>query len=234
MIGIPKNVNDAELLLSAQFRKNGRLPVVTWKHRNNSVLSHGSIPDPAIDIKMTNLPAKAEDEKVFFAIIQNSIGDDRTNSFSPPSTPKKIKRGITGSFLSIRKSSPNVLGKVKNEKGSNFFILDIYQKADANRQNNELNYDKIEAISVGRDALYVESLVDMKESYRKLHKLCTTYSNMTADDHWYSAVDATHWLQHSHNLMFNSARIVQIMSMGCSLYLSYSEDRFVLFILYLL
>lgn len=249
-IAVPKNVTDAELLLSAQFRKNKRLPVVTWKHRNNSILSHGSIPDPTIDIKMTNLPAKSEDEKVFMAIIQNSINDHRGNSFSPPSTPKKIKKGLAGSLLSMRKSSPNVIAKLRNnERGFNFFIIDVCQKTDVGKLQKEFfdttsvsgssnlssplsptHHERAitDNIAIGRDTLYLESLADLKESHRKIHKLCSTSSTVNIDDHWYSAIDSTHWLQHCQNVMVSALRVVQILSMGCSLYLSCNEDKFVL------
>ena len=214
--------------MSAQYRKNGRFPIVTWRHRNGSILSHGSIPNPVpIDSKnMPNLPAKQEDEKVFQSLIRNCIIDhaneERRNS--APSSSLASKRQSRRGFGHFRGRKESGL---KKKEDSPFFIIDLCQKTDAGKQMENNQLEELEGVSIGRGSIYYDNFAELKDSYRRMHKLCTTVGN--TEDHWLSSIDSTRWLEQIHNVMQNSFQIFDLMTTGCSVFLSCSEDRFFFF-----
>ena len=78
-------------------------------------------------------------------------------------------------------------------------------------------------IAVGAESLYIEGLPELKESYKKLHKLCTSNSTLT-EEQWTLGLEGTLWLEQLTTLMRSSRRIVELMESGCSVFLTCPGD----------
>ena len=285
---VPKNLKEAYLLMSAQFRKNGRVPVSTWRHKNGSVLSHSSFPTaPCVDLKVPTLPSKEDDERVIQTLILSSIssqnnqsnnqlnnsgnniiiddsGEDKNNNNNNASLlVKRPSRRVFSSLRSTRKAtaapinrntntSTNTLNNSANisiinsnnlnykKEDISFYIIEVFPKNDQTKQkdfvdqyehlNNTTNDPDLLSTTIGKGTLYYDSFNDLKECYRRIHKLCATYSNSTDEHRWLSAVDSTHWIDHLQNVMYNTSVVVDLLSSGSSVYLSCFEESFVFFL----
>lgn len=116
---------------------------------------------------------------------------------------------------------------------SEFYMLEIITSENGNNNNNKLSpsFKQIFEISPMEisyvyDKLNIESLHELKISYKKLQKLCLMSYNSAMDEHWFTYLDGTNWLQHISTLMKSTHRIVELMDLNCSILLNYHEKQF--------
>lgn len=239
LIVVPRSVSDAEILMSCRYRKGGRVPVLSWVHRNTSILCHSAA--PLNDVKSS---LSKEDDKVVAAIIQTTLANEnlKGNSFSfngkrfsSQSSEKNIKMdGKLKILKRTRNRSELKKGKTQskdiappspNKNDCRFYIFDIYFKNNVPSQPRDLSPFTDLLIPVGSEVVLVDTLSELKESYKKLQKLCSSNNNLSEDQRWLQALDNSKWLSQLKTIMEATYRIVEVMEFGNSVYLCCPEDN---------
>src|SRR3990167_6055223 len=254
---VPQSISDHQLLQSSKYRSRGRIPVLTWKHRNNSSLSHGTL--PSIHVSQDSAKSiRQEDDKLLSAFAKNSAEHHSNSQASSPTKAtrtSKLHRPRTLSEKGSAKSRiKNIIGTLNSGTPrskdnqipgidiEDFFYIELFQRGDSSKlQSINTNFTPPTGVSVGRDNVIIENLQELKESYRKLQKLCNSnqfqlqlltnssdtvpaVTSMNEYENWLTLLDNTRWFDQLHTLMACSSRLVDIIGRGSSVFLCYSDD----------
>lgn len=216
--------------MAAQARINGRLPVLTWKHRNSSFLCHGAGLLPSKSLNEL-IPAKESDKKLINAIIQNCCNFEGLITPRGASSGHVRTRSLEGRKIKKKRNkSKQIMDTEEIVQVAEFYIIEITSNQSTTESTKKIN-EKVDQepnleITWARDIFVIESLQELKESFRKLQKLCLSPYNNAIEDHWGTYFDGTNWLKQIRTLMQASHRIVELMGLGSSILLSYFENEF--------
>lgn len=253
---VPRTVSDAELLMSCRYRKEGRVPVLSWIHRNQSFLCHSACP---ISENSKSTLSK-EDDKLLAAIITSTLttkdssdnnhqsltiaseqlssgSNSGSSNFSFSFTGRRYSAETSNQSKSKTKKLLKQLGK-RGEKGRskmgnlkakeefyNFYFIDLIFRSEHNttkpREILEEFPNLSGQISIGCETILVDNLSDLRESYKKLKKLCVGNFNINVEEHWLNTLDNTRWLDQLKNVMYAASRVVELMEFGTSVFLTY-------------
>src|SRR3990167_3116094 len=229
---VPKTVSDPELWMSSKYRKEGRIPVFSWKHKNSSFLFHANILDSNYPIKDTTVQnIHKKDEKIIIAFIKNISlpipgNEGEKSNTSGPLHPSKVnivkqskpKVNLIKSMKRIERSRKISKAPVTATTGEcDVYVIEILHKNEP--PSSVENTYQLPDISIGNEVIEIECLNDLKESYRKLHKICTSNFSQNSEEHWFTALDNTHWLEHVSSLMSGAFQIINFMNSGASVFL---------------
>jgi len=210
--------------MAAKYRKNGRLPVVSWKHpRRNGFLAHAGIVQQSGEISEQFIAAaKSEDDKLIWCLIRNSnpnyTGSEEASHVSEPLLSTKLEPTSRKLSKKREKPRPKRTDPTLSHEIAEFYMVQVIQRQDACYDCSE--WTRSQDISVAEESLYVDSLSDLKESYRKLHRLCTGSFSQTTEEHWCSALDNTRWLDQVRSVMNAAQRLIKLMEQGSSVLLT--------------
>lgn len=227
---VPAAVGDADLLVSAHKRLGGRIPALAWQHKDYGFLCHGARPQMAKSGDMS-MPGSDEswNENVLLGMIRNCSRDSNSDA-QLSSRDERVER-LTTIQAKLKKLKPlrrstNVGIRTGTEEACDFYIIDIFKRSDSGktREVDNLLHKEVPHLAIGRDALFLEPHAEVKESYRKLHKLCSTAPSANTEEHWLLAVDGTRWLEQLRTLIQCVCRLVEVMTRGSSVFLTYHED----------
>jgi hypothetical protein len=161
----------------------------------------------------------------------------------PQKKPLVFSTSLTSSYTvsAMQSSSQNQSSSSSSSSSSSFTpsmpdyaffhvveLLPSSMKKDFTNQNfaqNQLfdsQVEELSGISLGRSTIFYDSLNDLKDSYRKLHKIATS----ATDDRWLSSLDSTKWLDGIQHIFQHSYHLVQLINSGTSVFLSCFEDQF--------
>lgn len=227
---MPAAVGDADLLVSAHKRLGGRIPALAWQHKDFGFLCHGARPQMAKSGDMS-MPGSDEswNENVLLGMIRN-CSHDSSGDAQLSSRDDRVER-MTSIQAKLKKLKPlrrstNVGIRTGTEEACDFYIIDIFKRSDSGkiREVDNLLHKEVPHLTIGRDALFLEPMAEVKDSYRKLHKLCSTAPSANTEEHWLMAVDGTRWLEQLRTLIQCVCRLVEVMTRGSSVFLTYHEE----------
>ena len=230
---VPAAVGDADLLVSAHKRLGGRIPALSWQSKNYGFLCHGARPQVNKSELGTPGSDDAWNEDVLLAMVRNCSRQlaEAAEAEVQAGQRGKVERigslqGRLSKKLKPLRRGTNVGIRTGTEEACDFYIIDIFRRADSGkvRELDSLFCKEVPAIAIGRDALFIEPMADVKDSYRKLHKLCSLAPSANVEEHWQTAVDGTRWLEQLRTLLQCASRIVEVMSKGSSVMLTYMEE----------
>jgi hypothetical protein len=217
--------------MAAKYRKEGRIAVLSWKHpRKNGFLVHSSIveEEPGFSEHQLYTASKTEDEKIIWALIRNTnpnacISDEHSQS-EPliKSSSNPLRKSSTERKKRERMRSKRIEKEAtQSHEFAEFYMVQLVHREDVRVPESFNEWAQIsQDVSVSGELIFVESLAELKESYRQLHRLCTGKFSQTSEEHWWSLLDNTRWLDQIRNLMSGAHRLVKLMEQGSTVYLS--------------
>ena len=233
---VPVQLSDGELLMGAQMRLGRRIPVLTWRHRNGSFLCHGTslISRSSQQAKSDEgLPSSQDDNKLLTALIRNSCSTDDgqvtpRGSSSPSLTlpahkNKSFRRRIGSSTRSshAKKGSVSDIGPPEGD----MFVLEIVCDGQSAGRALQETLESTE-VTMHQETLWVCPLSELRESYRRVQKLCVANTANAGEAHWLTQLESTQWMSHLRTILLHAQRVVNIMSRGGSVLLCDTEEDF--------